>query len=480
MKFHGDKKYFHWGLTGLTIVCGGILFYYILFNGTRIGDMFSNLTSILFPIIVGFVVAYLLTPIVNSIEYRLLLPFYNKVKKTNLRKHKNWMRIVSMVLAYLIVFLAIFWLFYLIIPEIGKSIQSIIDQAPKTFTKFYDQLMETLNKNAAIHDFMEKNLGMTGDSMDSSKVMNLFLENIENIGSFIATLSSTVITTLKTTLNVIVGLIISVYFIYDKEKFAAQMKKVVYSLFEMHRANRIIKDFRFIHKTFVGFVSGKIVDSIIIGLLCFIGVTIMGLHYTVLISVTVGVFNVIPFFGPFLGAIPSILLLLIANPIEALYFLIFIIILQQLDGNVIGPKILGSSTGISGFWVIFSITLFGALYGIPGMFVGVPVFAVIFSFFKRYVNRKLKKKDLPTETEQYVDVYEINENSHEFVEKDHLFTEVKNPKYKPEKSSHKGINRIIGKFKKNNSKKTTKTSDSSKNCSDSNSSFDEDSNNNNK
>lgn len=434
MKYHGDRKYLHWGITGICIVCSGIAFYYVLFHGTRIGATLNRFLNICFPIIVGFVLAYLFTPIVNTVEYRMLIPIYLRITKNDMqtfkkdRRHKNLIRALAICVTDLFVFLCFYGLFAMIIPEIGKSIGSIYETFPSTFKKYYDMAVEYLDKNTFISNFLRENLSLDLSSVNSQEVVDWLLQNIQNIGSFLSTLSATIYGTLKTSLNIIIGFIISVYLLFGKETYAAQAKKICYSLFEMHNANRLIKDCRFIHKTFIGFISGKIFDSIIIGFLCFIGSTLIGLHYPVLISVIVGVTNIIPFFGPYLGAIPCALLLLLIAPIEAVYFLIFILVLQQVDGNIIGPRILGDSTGISGFWVIFAITFFGGIYGIMGMIIGVPVFAVIYAFTKRFVNRRLKNKSLPSDTQLYLDAYEIKDG--EFITKEHLFTEIKNPKGK--------------------------------------------------
>ena len=168
----------------------------------------------------------------------------------------------------------------------------------------------------------------------------------------------------------------------SKERFAGQIKKVIYAVFERDTANITIRNFRFTHRTFIGFLPGKVIDSICIGILCFIGTSIMGTPYPALVSVIIGVTNIIPFFGPFLGAIPSTILIFVVDPMHPLncvYFVIFVFVLQQFDGNILGPKILGDSTGLTGFWVIFAITLFGGLYGVLGMIVGVPIFAVIYA-----------------------------------------------------------------------------------------------------
>ena len=197
---------------------------------------------------------------------------------------------------------------------------------------------------------------------------------------------------------------ISIYVLFSKETFAGQGKKITFALFNTKTANQIIKDTRFISDTFIGFISGKIIDSIIIGFICFAGTSILKMPYALLISVIVGVTNVIPFFGPYLGAIPSTILILMVNPVKCIYFILFILVLQQLDGNFIGPKILGQSTGLSGFWVIFSITIFGGIMGVPGMIIGVPFFAVLYAMIKRLTNRLLLKRGLPSETNKYMNV----------------------------------------------------------------------------
>ena len=202
----------------------------------------------------------------------------------------------------------------------------------------------------------------------------------------------------------IIGFIISIYLLATKEVFAGQAKKGLYAFFERESANTIIRNLRFTHNTFIGFLSGKILDSIIIGILCFIGTSILRLPYAALVSVIIGVTNIIPFFGPFLGAIPSTILIFIVDPMHPLncvYFVLFVLFLQQVDGNIIGPKILGSSTGLTGFWVIFAITLFGGLFGVPGMIIGVPLFAVIYAGIRAVFNNKLIKKNLPIESKQY-------------------------------------------------------------------------------
>lgn len=211
----------------------------------------------------------------------------------------------------------------------------------------------------------------------------------------------------------IVGLIISVYVMADQEHFAGQAKKIVYAMFKPVRANVIVDTVRKSNEIFSGFISGKILDSAIIGVLAYIVLAIMKMPDTVLVAVIIGVTNVIPFFGPFIGAVPSFIIIVLQNPIQGLYFLIFIVVLQQIDGNIIGPKILGSSTGLSAFWVVFAILVFGGLWGFPGMLLGVPLMAVIYYVAQKTVSYFLKKRGLTTDTLAYVYLTKVDKESNQ-------------------------------------------------------------------
>ena len=208
--------------------------------------------------------------------------------------------------------------------------------------------------------------------------------------------------------NFIIGIVISIYVLLGKETFIAQAKKLVYAVFPADRGNVIVATVRKANDIFGGFIIGKILDSVIIGILCFIGLSILQMPYTLLVSVIVGVTNVIPFFGPYIGAIPSAILIMLANPIQGLYFIIFILVLQQVDGNIIGPKILGDSTGLNSFWVVFAILVGGGLFGVAGMIFGVPLFATIYYITRKLTAWVLRKKGLPEETAAYTEVERID------------------------------------------------------------------------
>ena len=216
--------------------------------------------------------------------------------------------------------------------------------------------------------------------------------------------------------NVLIGIIISIYVLMSKEEFIGQSKKLMYALLPGKSANAVIHTVHKSNEIFGGFISGKLLDSLIIGILCFICLSLMKMPYTVLVSVIVGVTNVIPFFGPYLGAIPSAILIMLANPIQGVYFILFILILQQFDGNILGPAILGESTGLSSFWVVFAILVGGGIFGILGMIIGVPAFAVIFYVFRRTVNHILKKKQLPQDSGNYIKVEKLDVEKHILVD----------------------------------------------------------------
>lgn len=403
MKLKFNKKMILTGIIAFLVIAASICFYYLIFRGDRISQKISALFKILSPVVYGIIIAYLLTPIVNFLERTFLIKLFTRNDTSMTPKKTKWMRVISVILTMLLVILFLYAFFSVIVPEISKSILSISNQFPYYMENLTTWSAKFLEENPTLNDWFLQFINNYSSQFDD------FLKDtvVPNAQTILKHISLSLISMLVAMWNFIIGAIISIYVLFNKELFAGQAKKIVYATMNTDRANGFIKDVRFASQTFIGFLSGKIVDSIIIGILCFIGLSFLKMPYALLVSVIVGVTNVIPFFGPYLGAIPSALLILLVNPVKCLYFLIFILILQQLDGNVIGPKILGQSTGLSGFWVIFSITIFGGLWGVAGMIVGVPLWAVIYAMVKRVVGRMLKKKGLPEETRKYLKVDKI-------------------------------------------------------------------------
>lgn len=433
-----NRDYIKWGLTVFLVALGILLSYYLIFHLENVSSALNGLLVILMPVIDGFILAYILSPIVNAIERRILKPFFKLVK---LKVKKNHQRMLAIILTDFVAITCIYLFFSIIIPQIFNSIKSIIEQFPSYIDAFSMRVSELLENNPVIEQNVTRIINESSIDIEQF-IQNRILPQLNNVLATVSVISTSVFSVLKGFWNLIIGFIISIYLLASKELFAAQAKKIVYAFFSLETANRFISNVRFANKTFGGFFVGKILDSIIIGAICFAVTSFLGTPFYVLISVIIGVTNIIPFFGPFLGAIPSTILILLVNPIQAFYFVIFVIILQQVDGNIIGPKILGSSTGLSSFWVIFSITLFGGIFGIMGMIFGVPVFAIIFAFFKSLVESKLTHKQLPADTGRYLKLLYINTDSCEFVN----FSEDT-----PKPFSH--INKILIKEKSKNVKR---------------------------
>ncbi len=405
MKIKFEKKYVEIGIVTFLVIAASLLFYYFLFHHTTLFLAISNVIKIISPIIYGFIFAFLMTPVLNFIEKKIIKVLFVKWK-IDIVKKKKMIRAISLILTIAFVIAVFYGFFYMVIPRVKDSIINIISQFDTyitNFEKWLDKFFST-NPNVAknFDDFMDKY---------APEISAFLQENVlGKVEVLVKSVSLNVLGVVKVLWNLIIGFIISIYVLASKETFAGQSKKIVYAVFQKKNANNIVEAGRFINKTFMGFISGKIIDSAIIGCLCFIGTTIIGTPHALLVSVIIGVTNIIPFFGPFLGAIPCILLILIIEPIQALYFILFILFLQQLDGNVIGPKILGDSTGLSGFWVIFAITLFGGLYGVGGMIIGVPFCAIVYAGVRMLVHNRLEKKSLNSETANYVTLEKVNED----------------------------------------------------------------------
>ena len=388
-------------MNGLLIVCGGIFFYYLLFHSEKFTALITSFFSILTPIIAGLVIAYILNPVMRFLEFKIFYPLWNRIKPKKDHTYAKEAIIIRLICAFLTLILFIALIYSLVIslmPQLIINIQSILGRIPVYLLNVNDYYANVLVKYPKLENLLEQ-YSIDMSQLFYNKVLPYFEELI---GKTSTSLLGSIISIFKSLLNFIIGIIISLHLLIDKEKFCAQSKKVLYAFLKRERANNFINNLRYSDKIFGGFISAKCIDSIIIGILCYIGMLIMKLPYPVLIAVVVGITNVIPYFGPFIGAIPSAFFILMVDPKKCLIFLIFVIVLQQFDGNILGPKILGDSTGLNSFWVIFSITVFSGIFGVAGMFIGVPVFAVIYAAFKTLINKRLEIKHMPVETNYYI------------------------------------------------------------------------------
>ncbi len=415
MKFKINNKYFRWGLTAFLAIAAAIVFYYFVFHSSNIRSGIKTITDILMPVVVGMAIAYLLTPVLNFVEQKVLFPLCKKMKIREGRKKKSIIRGISILITAFLFVGLIYFLLYMLISQIVPSVQNIavnFDSYVANITKWLNQVLED---NPEAGEYVIRTVTKYSSELEAWATNDL----PNTAAGLIKTVSLSVIGVFGVLWDFIIGFVISIYVMASKEKFAGQAKKVLYAIFEQETSNTLIKNLRFTHQTFIGFLGGKIVDSIIIGILCFVGTSIMKTPYAALVSVIIGVTNIIPFFGPFLGAVPCTLLIFVVDPLHplnCLYFVVFILILQQVDGNIIGPKILGSSTGLTGFWVIFAITLFGGLLGVFGMIIGVPILAVIYAAVRAAVNMALTKKNMPTESGKYEQLEYVDEGGfHEIV-----------------------------------------------------------------
>lgn len=412
MKNPRFKNYMYWGTTALAVIALSVAFGFFLSRFELVSGALGKIASILMPIIYGAVLAYLMLPIYNKTRSYTNQKLGKAVKDPSIadRIAKGIATLVSLIVLVVIVA----GLFRMIIPEIYKSIlrlQESIGEYINNLTMWMNKLFED---NQDFEQFV-----MPYYEQGVAEFQKWLTEKlVPNMSMIIGQLSTGLLSVVTVVKNILIGVIVMVYFLNIKDTLSAQSKKIVYSVLKLKDANRLVSEVRFAHGIFGGFITGKLLDSLIIGIMCFFAMQFMGMPYVLLISVIIGVTNVIPFFGPFIGAVPSAFLILMISPMKCLYFLIFILVLQQFDGNILGPKILGDSTGLPSFWVLFSILLFGGLLGFVGMIIGVPAFAVIYRLVSVYVSNNLKKKDLSPRTEDYMELDHINEEDKIYIGRD--------------------------------------------------------------
>ena len=391
MKFEWTRTMTKRALTYIAAGAGIILVYFLMQNFGEVKNLWSTAADILRPFTIGLIFAYLLNG--------PLMFFENKLGFIEKKKPRRAIRRTLAIIVTWIVTVAVLGaFFYIIMPDVIESVETLINNIPGYLTS-----LQNLVKNLAeryslelpiIDQFLEFKIS-------SEVAMKLLMDYSEELLPQIANIANISVQIGGALFDIVIAVILSIYIMFSKETLIAQLKKGLYAIFKKETASTMVRVARESHRIFSGFINGKLLDSLIIGILCFFGMSVIGFEFTLLISFIVGCTNVIPFFGPFLGAIPSVLILLMVDPWQAFWFAIFVFVLQQLDGNVIGPKILGDSTGLPAIWVMFAILVGGGLFGILGMFIGVPAFAVIYEFTKEILENKLKKKNLPETTESY-------------------------------------------------------------------------------
>ena len=374
-----NKRYVGWMLAGFGTISMSVLFFFFLYRLQGVGEVLDKVVDILMPFVYGGILAYLLRPLCNN---------YSRWTHQLMKgKHEKLAEGLAILTTFITAGLLVYALIIMIAPEIVASVVSLWNIIPEKVDELIAWVGKITGENQAMIEYFNTSSDTIYNTLDTW-VDETLVPYATNVVSGVGTGVWKVLLFVK---NVLIGLIVAVYLLASRKKFSKQGVLVVRSMVKPRWADLILEEIAYVDKMFGGFIDGKLVDSAIIGVLCYIGCSILRFPNALLVSVIVGVTNIIPFFGPFLGAIPGALLILIDSPIKALWFLLFILFLQQLDGNVIGPKILGDHTGVSSFWVLFSILLFGGMWGIVGMVVAVPLFAVIYDLLRRLVIRGLKK-----------------------------------------------------------------------------------------
>ena len=372
------SRYLRWGMTAVLSVCAILVFNDTVFHSGVVLHLLRTLLTALAPVIYGAAMAYLLAPVVDRFD-RLLLPRVRRAAAV---------RGLSILLTWALMFLLLDLLLSILIPQLYQSIRNLVGNMQTYYRVSYSWVDQLLKDNpdisVAVTDafnefYMELRRWFTDSLLPQAR-------------DTISLLTGGLLSVLGFFKNFFVGVVVSVYLLALKERFAVNARRLLYSFVSERHYSMLMRGITRMDRIFSGFVRGKLLDSLIIGILCFLGASLLSLPYTPLVSVIVGVTNIIPFFGPFLGAIPSALLILLVSPLKCLYFIIFVLVLQQLDGNVIGPKILGGSTDLPSFWVIVAILLGGSFFGLAGMFLGVPVFACLYSLTRYYSEKRLEAK----------------------------------------------------------------------------------------
>ena len=409
MEENKNDIYFKWGLTAVAVIVIALVISLIFSKLGPIATAISTIISTVSSVLYGVVMAFLMAPVYDRIGIwvgEILSSLFPNWKKSD-----KYAKMIATLACLVILILVVFALIMMIIPELVNSITNVISYAPSGTQNLEAWLKDILNKNPNLEKLI------IGNYLDISERLSDIATTtvLPNVNTYIKNLSSGVINALGVVVNIIIGLMVMMYLLNMKTTLASQAKKIVYAVAGVKIGNEIVTEARYIKNMFEKFIVGKIIDSIIIGIINYVFMAIIHMPYALLISVVVGVTNVIPFFGPFIGAIPSIILLLLISPVTALQFAVWILVLQQVDGNIIGPKILGQTTGLPSFWVLFSILLFGGLFGIVGMIIAVPTWAIIYRTISRLSEHFLKKKGLEPDSKHYMDLDHIDEETKKYI-----------------------------------------------------------------
>ena len=399
------RTYINWGLTVMCIIFAGIAFYFLILRWSGIMSSLKTLSGILAPVSSGLIVAFILDSLVVTIT-RLLDKLPRGGRPLTVRRQKAH-RAIGIVLSEIVLIAVISFLIQSIVPQVIDSLRTLISN----FNRYADNLVEWVDALVDDYPALRPYVDNVKEQFSAvEQTVEGFLKNdlLSTLTRVTGAVTSGLVEVGTYVYNFLVGLVVSIYILFSKQRILGRAKKLLFTLAKPAQANDALREGRYTVRVFKGYLVGKLLDSMIVGILCFLGTMILGIPYALLISIVVGVTNIIPYFGPIIGAVPSAILVLMVDPFKCLIFVIFIVVLQQLDGNVIGPKILGNTTGVSSLGVLLSILIGGGLFGITGMILCVPTYGVIYSLIKKAAERRLAKKGLPTDSQTYVTLDEID------------------------------------------------------------------------
>lgn len=411
MKNDKYRTYICWGVTALSVLLLLVAAVFVVMRWSLVTALAAKVAHILAPVIYGAVFAYLLNPVYNRVQAAVMKLTKKVIPEETTRKKLGGF--LGTLASLFLLIAVVVGLISMLIPQLISSIRGVMETLPSSINNLELWLEKVLADNPDLEQQVMQHYGAAADYLQNW-LTNVVVPNIYRI---IGSVSSGVVLAVQAVFDILIGLIVMVYLLNMKEKLLAQAKMIIYGVFPLKIANKVIEEGRYVHQVFGGFIIGKLLDSLIIGLICFVLLGFANMPYVLLVSVIVGVTNVVPFFGPFIGAIPSAFLILLSDPMKCLYFLIFVLLLQQFDGNILGPKILGDSTGLSSFWVLFSILLFGGLMGFVGMIIGVPTFAVIYRLVTEFTTWRLGKKALSGDIGEYDKLNYIDETEQTYIKK---------------------------------------------------------------
>lgn len=426
MKFYRwNKHYLGWGITAFIVIIASMLVFTMLFNLSNIANGIANFLSVISPILYGLVIAYLLAPIVAKFEKGLFGRVFRKygehyVDKTvrsgddGEKKYAHLKvyiknkpaRICSIALTFLLFIGIIIGVLVAIIPQLTSTISMLVDNIPSYMSNLTDWISERFENYPDIAADLINMINDAGSTLRSFLTTSI----LPQMGDYLGFLTNSIMSVVGTVLNLVFGIVVAIYCLYSKELFAAQAKKTLYCIMPIKRANKLIASIRKIHRSFGNFITGTIIDSFVVGCITFIVTALSGVPFSLLVSVIMGLTNIIPYFGPFIGLVPCLFLIFMEDPFMCIIFTIIVLIIQNVNGNIISPRILGESTGLTSFWVIFAILVGQGIFGFWGLIIGIPLFAVIYSTAKTFISEKLRTKGLPYASDDYTDIDSFDES----------------------------------------------------------------------